>query len=240
MDSALNIVGKTFQGGLRSGGSVVRYLPVWASMEYVLFDFSLESGDSIDLLPLYSSSPVTRQVDSVRIETLAGKLRKVIYFHPYASETIPEYWIEGIGSSYGLLGRAIPPGGDIGFSLLCFQHGNEYENFTLIECFLPELSGCGLTNDDFETKNRDQPRLTPAPNPAGEAIRFLVQHNGNYEDLTLKIFGTDGQLLRVLDEVTPETPFSYQERLASGMYVAVLLSKKTGQAMAQCTFVLKE
>lgn len=238
VDNAMNVVGKTFLGGLRSGGPVVRYLPVWASFEYVLYDFSLQEEDVIDLLPLYGAEPITRKVDSVKMETLEGKLRKVIYFHPGPGEAQPEYWVEGIGSSYGLLGRAIPPGGDIGFTLLCYQHDAEYVNFTDIECFLPELTGCDLTSSSAEPDPEQPLKLTASPNPAGKDVRFFANRKNNLEGLTLKIYAANGKLLSVSEHVMQEMLLPGNVPLASGFYIAVLESKKTGRVMAHCTFIL--
>jgi hypothetical protein len=205
-------------------------------MEYVLYDFSLEQGDSIDLLPISGIEPVTREVDSVKVETIGGRLRKVIYFHPAPSELFPEYWMEGAGSSYGLLGRATPPGGDLGFSLLCFRHENDFVNLTPTDCLLPELTGCTIINANAEIST-ELPKLSVAPNPGGGAIRFFVHLKERMEDAALKIYAANGKLLSMSDEVMPDMPLPGQVPLTPGFYIAVLESKKTGRTLAHCTFI---
>ena len=75
VDSAMNITNSTFVGGIRSNGSVVRFLPNDGSPELLLYDFSLEAGDVIDLTQVFFSDPVSREVDSVKVEMLGTRLR---------------------------------------------------------------------------------------------------------------------------------------------------------------------
>lgn len=192
LDSAMNVVGSSYAGAIRSGGGVVRYQPNYQSDEYVLFDFNLQQGDVIDLYKLYATQPSPRTVDSTATELIAGKIRKVIYFKPGFPGAPVEFWIEGIGSNYGLLGRAQDPGGDLGFTLLCYEHGDEYLNLTLIECFLPELGDCSVVNPTGEAAA--VAAFSISPNPASDLLR--VQRSVSQgQPWAVEIVGLQGQVL---------------------------------------------
>jgi hypothetical protein len=240
VDSALNVVGSSFLGGLRSNGNIVRILPVWSSQEFELYNFGLQEGDVVTLFSFGYNEFVARLVDSVRTEDIAGKLRRVIYFHPSQSWMPVERWMEGIGSSYGLLGRATEPGTDLGFDLLCFQHGLEYHNETLIECFLPTLPGtCATLSDDKEPLPPIGPlALTARPNPAGPDVRFEANHPKLPEPCELKIYAANGKLLATVPDAQPSTALPAGTALPPGFYIATLESQRTGRRLAHCTFMV--
>ncbi|MBN1925042.1 MAG: T9SS type A sorting domain-containing protein [Prolixibacteraceae bacterium] len=91
--------------------------------EYLLYDFGLEEGDTINAYEDYFYSmgvPSLLIVDSVRYINIFDKLRKVYYFN------IPgEVWIEGVGKTKGV----VFPSGDFPTNgmhneLICF-HKND-------------------------------------------------------------------------------------------------------------------
>jgi hypothetical protein len=242
VDNNQNITGSYFLGGLRSNGGVVRYLPSGSSAELVLFDFNLTPNDVIDLTEVLTGGTVSRKVDSVKMVTLAGKVRKVIYFEPGYNGAPVEYWMEGIGSSFGLLGRASDPGPDHGSELLCFQHGAEYLNLTLIECFLPQLPAeCGILNAGKEVVVKNEPlKLTAQPNPAGPTLRFTTNHKQLPEACNLKIYTANGKLLKTVAAAQPEMDLPDGMNLTPGFYIATLESQRTERVLAHCSFVVGE
>ncbi len=173
VDDTLGITSSTYVGGLRQANGLVYFYADFLSSEILLYDFGLETNEQITLTMPFSNETVIRTVDSTKFEMLAGKMRKVIYFKNSAPNCIfqPEQWIEGIGSSYGLLWRAFDPCllADAGNQLLCFQQENEYLNLTMIECFLPEQNDCVLVSSS-ETVIRHIFPLKIFPNPALQTI----------------------------------------------------------------------
>lgn len=238
VDNDLNITGQAFVGGLRSQGERVWFLPKDGPAEYLLYDFGLQAGETIQLQLLYSSQPVTRQVDSVATKLIDGAMRKVIYFHPGdPSENPVEWWVEGLGSTYGLLGRATQPGGDLGSTLLCFGHGDEYVNFILIECFLPEPVGCDFANAD-QTELPGAPlKLTASPNPGSNDLHFYVNQRNALDKNRISIYMANGKLMKTIEHIQSETPLDGS--LPAGFYIAVLESQESGRSLAHCTFVVK-
>ncbi len=237
-----NITSSFYLGGLRSNGGVVRYKPNDFSAELVLYDFNLNPNDVIDLTEVFTGGTVSRKVDSVKMETLAGKLRKVIYFEPGYPGAPVEYWMEGIGSSFGLLGRASDPGADYGSELLCFEHGTSYLNLTLIECFLPQLpAGCGIVNAGKEVLVKNEPlKLTAQPNPAGPTLRFTTNQKQLPEACNLKIYAANGKLLKTVTATQPEIDLPAGMSLTPGFYIATLESERTERVLAHCSFVVGE
>jgi hypothetical protein len=238
LDMNGEVAEKTFTMAIRSEGPKVWVLPDGFNNEVLLYDFSLQANEQILLLDLASGSQVTRTVDSVKVENIAGADRRVIYFKPDLPGETGEFWIQGFGSNYGVLWRAYLPAADLGFALLCFQHGEEYLNLTAIECFLPAMP------DDCETINAAEApvaaaplKLTATPNPAGSEIRFTVNQTRNLEAYSLKIYAANGKLLKTVDQVSPETKLPQADALKPGFYIAVLETKKGGRVVAHCTFV---
>lgn len=239
LDSTGQVSGSTYLGGLRSTGSSVVFYSNEELTAYLLYDFSLQAGQTIQLHVPFLLDTITRTVDSVKSVLLAGAMRRVIYFKPGPGEFDPEFWIEGIGSSYGLLNRATPPGGDIGFQLLCYQHGSDYLNLTLIECFLPELTGCGLANSTEFTSKGDPLRMTVSPNPTASRLQFFINQPESLSRYNLKIYAANGKMLKVLEQVGPENTLPADVSLPPGFYIAVLDTKQSGRVMAHCTFVVQ-
>ncbi|MCF8247924.1 MAG: T9SS type A sorting domain-containing protein [Saprospiraceae bacterium] len=242
VDSALNITGSFYFGGLRSNNGVVRFKPNDFSAELLLYDFNLQPNDVIDLTEVFLGNTVSRKVDSVKMEMLAGKMRKVIYFEPGYLNAPVEYWMEGIGSNFGLLGRASDPGPDHGSDLLCFEHGTEYHNQTLIECFLPQLPAeCGILNAGKEVVVKKGPlKLTAQPNPAGPTLRFSTNQKQLPEACNLKIYTANGKLLKTVAATQPEMDLPAGTNLTPGFYIATLESQRTERVLAHCSFVVVE
>lgn len=192
LDAGGNVAGQIYRGGIRSEGGVVSYLPDYNFPEFILYDFNLQPGDGIQLFPWYDNLPVTRKVDSVAVHLIAGQMRRVIYFAPGSAGAPVERWMEGIGSSYGLLGRAFDPGGDIGFNLHCWRHGDTLFNLSTIACQMPEVENCGFVSATDEPAA--QAGFEVFPNPSSGD--FFVKMTGwqAAEPWRVKIFAADGRL----------------------------------------------
>ncbi|MFQ5448567.1 MAG: T9SS type A sorting domain-containing protein [Saprospiraceae bacterium] len=234
LDSTGQVSETAYVGAIRSGGPIVRFIADYEVEENVLFDFSLEAGDTIQVKPWFGNFPIGRTVDSVKTENLAGQLRKVIYFHPGYEGAPVEFWMEGIGSSYGLTGRAFDPGADIGFSLLCFQHGSTYLNLTLIECFLPEVPDCGFSNS---TEKLPLP-VTVSPNPSGADIKVSLPADRPVVPWHLVVFDAVG---RKVSTIEPQSTFEAIIRggsLAPGTYFLSIEEKHTGRKLAHAKVIV--
>lgn len=90
------------------------------TQEFILFDFSLNVGDSL-VVDEYR----TFLIDSIKNEFFAGKVRRHLYFKIRQEPYWTGRWIEGVGSNYGFInGRYVGfVGGD--WTLLCFEQNGE-------------------------------------------------------------------------------------------------------------------
>ncbi len=242
VDSNLQVTEKGYMGGFRQEGQKSFYSSSGFPNEIILYDFTLEAGNTIDLYMHHGSTEgLTRTVDSTTNEMIAGKMRKVIYFQPDWEGCPKEWWIEGIGSNFGFLGRGFSDcyASDFGSSLQCFQHQDEYYTLLPIECFLPELTGCNLTNSSRFAPKGESLKLTVSPNPSSSRLKFFINKNEGLNSSNLKIYAANGKILKVVEQVGMETPLPSDLKLSPGFYIAVLGDKETDRVMAHTTFIVK-
>ena len=180
----------------------------------MLYDFSLEVGDTIDhQFMINTDAEVVSLIDTIEI---GGVLRKRIHF-----ENRDFTWIEGIGSSFGLLCyNGETPTCDIcpHNLLLCYiQDGSlvyHLENLENSECF----------STNAITSPESTPSITAYPNPAKDRITFDF---GGAQFETLQVINTAGVVVREV-RLDGQTQFSLPlNSLPAGVYVYRLSNGKT-------------
>lgn len=154
--------------------------PLNENEEYLMYDFSLEAGESITV---GVGEPATLQIDSVAQVTIDLSARNKFWL---SCNEMPEYqetWIEGIGSSKGIChsGSAFIVGGWHRFLCLSDESGLVYSN--------PHYQSCWLATN-IEDPVDDANSIYP--NPAKD---FIILNNIiTTETITLK--NTNGQVIR--------------------------------------------
>lgn len=126
-----------------------------AVTERLLYDFSLEIGDTTYVFPyedynnwvLDSVGLIVIDIDSVPIDTTFRKRFKIstLNYIRDQPEWVYEYWIEGIGSTVGLFSQGTFEPGIVDvvfYELLCYQENDFTEYFTPFylnyeDCFMP-------------------------------------------------------------------------------------------------------
>ena len=136
--------------------------------------------------------------------------------------------MEGIGSSFGLLGRAQDPGGDIGFTLLCFEHGDEYLNLTLIECFLPELGDCSILNSTAEAVS--EAVFSISPNPATDLFR-VRRKAAPGQPWAVELVNLQGQVLGKTGAESGTEALLETGHLPTGVYFLKILGLPSGELL---------
>lgn len=151
--------------------------------EVLLYDFSANVGDTLRI----GNFDEELVLDSISIEQIGGVDRKKFWFgleydflgEPYAVET----WIEGIGSSFGLLcsGYWGITGGY--YCALCFHQNGDlvWQN--------PEYDACTVTAVE-ETKDSE---IVLYPNPAKEKVTIE-----GTEAAKVEVFNALGQLVNTV------------------------------------------
>jgi hypothetical protein len=147
----------------------------WGAGDFLLYDFSLEVGDSIFL---YWGAHLWYDVIAIEyVETIVG-LRKAWFLSSSISGELLPVWIEGIGSMAGLFEPAFQP--NLNWwnfpELLCFKKDEvmEYKSINGINLGC-ELEFIGLT--EYNTTSH----VSIYPNPTNSVITI------NSQDLSPKI-----------------------------------------------------
>ncbi len=147
--------------------------------EHLLYDFSLEVNDTFHIEG--SCTLIVNEIDSVSLNNsvVRKRMKLEIKDSPINEE---QYWIEGIGSEFGLLSHFLFCGTDYADGLLCF-----YSNSELLYPSAP--SSCFIT----PTKNLIRSNVKISPNPVLSSLSIddpesiLEQYS---------IYNTTGQLMK--------------------------------------------
>ena len=183
--------------------------------EYLLYDFSLNINEITTVHPIsfpFYSGPINisiNQIDSVLID---GNYRKRFFIKGVDQDSnLPEYWIEGIGSTFGIFNSGLT--GIVIFdiyypTLLCFeQEGNIlFQNANFIDCYEPYP--IGINEYDLS----DHIKVFPNPTSGKVSIRS--------EELIIncKIFSSYGQCIDNKNIKSQEYSLDMSD-YQSGMYL---------------------
>ncbi len=160
-----------FGGYLREDSNKVYYIPDEGS-EGTLYDFNLETGDTCHVitifLPEQGLDVYITKIDTVEYFGIQRKRWSLI--DDYGNE---DYWIAGIGSSYGpihtMMQRSNPP--YLSWDLLCFHHNDTllYIKEGFSECY---ISHVGIE----ESYNKDG--IIIFPNPVRDKFEVRSRESG--------------------------------------------------------------
>ncbi len=176
--------------------------------ETMLYDFSLEVGDTFQTS---CCNLIVTEIDSIQL--LNGEMRKKLKLvsDPPAAIQVPSYWIEGIGSNFGLLDydcfTCLAGLIDANSYLSCFQQNNElvYVSENANQCWVVSLTD--------EMLNKTAIDLFPNPFQDKITITSSVGHTINQ----IQIFSTMGQLIRTIQIADNNAELDMSE-LGSGAY----------------------
>ena len=176
--------------------------------EGLMYDFDIQPGDTLAIRnPFLSVDSVSLSVVSIDTTGLIkGKVKRFALKHDGDSL---EYWMEGIGSEYGVLSS----GGNAtteNSRLLCYWNKDtlRYTHPGYESCFQTVVSAGDPVH------NRQEP-VVVYPNPVSEAITFpgLQEH---HTPVSIKLYDVQGRV--VFTAVLNERHAVNLSRLSSGMY----------------------
>jgi hypothetical protein len=163
-----------------------------ASSEHLLYDFSVNIGDTVNNITGSSTSAIVYSIDSILI---AGTYHKQIHFMLYSASSVWPFgsWVEGVGNIAlgGLLGApTLQPTCDCADNLVCFK-GNDawqYHNigYSFIDCSAPPL----------RIEKHEIPKVETCilyPNPVS-GISYLHLNVGT-RLIKLDIYNVNGELV---------------------------------------------
>jgi len=212
-----------FYGFIREDENHQVFLKPPGYMEGKIYDFGVETGDSITAHNIYLNSDilhfVVEQIDSVM---MLDRFRKRITLYEYINQK-EEVWIEGIGSLFGIMNSCNNAYGGAcgGYEALCYEENGEivYHNENYPSCFY-ELT--------VNTPNRlDDKMFSIYPNPAAD---FIIVDIGatiitGPTDLTLEILTLGGKKILVKN-LTNIKNVIYLHDLGRGLYFVNINNKK--------------
>jgi len=182
------------------------------STEILLYDFSLNIGDTIYMPAIYSedSMQIVESIDSMLIE---GQWRKRINFQQTINSISKRTWVEGIGNLKGLF----------------FPFLFEFENYWILTCYEdnsifwtnPEMTQNGISCFGVgieDNTNNSSLSLDIYPNPCTNYIEFSFNKLQN-QDFTITIFNSLGKI--VMEELIYAVQESFKlntNSFNSGLY----------------------
>ncbi|MEO5674113.1 MAG: T9SS type A sorting domain-containing protein [Chitinophagales bacterium] len=161
----------------------IPYFPFPVDSEMLLYDFELEVGDTAYWAG-YEYNKVVKKIDSIQI--LDGSWRKVISFDLYNFYN-HNFWIEGIGSYWGLFGPFCEEPFENACGLNCF---NKVDTLMFESMGFYTLTDCNhIYTDILEPKSEKS--ISVFPNPASNFITFDLSNFRN-EKFSITIYNSNG------------------------------------------------
>jgi hypothetical protein len=158
--------------------------------EILLYDFSLEQGDTVNLYVYWFQKDTTFVVDSVGIFNTSFDSRRIYYLS--GPGKLPQYtvypvWIEGIGTlGFNLYTPAYPPHSESALS--CFYTG---DSLIYQSSYSVEFGACYY--ETWGIENLTYFNLNIFPNPFYDIIN--IEGDYSNRDLKIEIFNPTGKLL---------------------------------------------
>jgi hypothetical protein len=207
-----------YKAAIRDDNGKVYIVPPDSTTEYLLYDFTLEVGDTLG--EFYYESPgewpqlsyndvYINQVDSVDIN---GTYHKRIYLEVTV-------WTEGIGCAQGLFAEPYTNVSGYLGELMCMSQNDTtlYPQVSYTSCLTP----IGIEESMNNT-------ITLYPNPATTTLTLQTEHRLPNTDNRLQIYNTQGQLVyHSTFDIERSTPDSYRvdiSQFPTGLYYLHLQS----------------
>ena len=176
-------------------GKVYQY-DLYYDKEFLQYDFSMKVGDSISYF-IFENMLVTTTLDSIRETIIDNKIHKIYYLTNREEGwwPVPEIWIEGIGSLFGL--NRLTPGyyctGCNSRSLLCCLQNETllYHDTQYPACY--HFEGYPFKIDTVNSSNSFQ----VYPNPTDG--HFVVEATENNAILGISVFDMVGKQIRLIE-----------------------------------------
>ncbi len=217
---------RQYLGATRMETDLVFYIEDNTSLEYLLYDFSLETGQSITVQTIFGSNETMTVISNMLADTPDGVTRRVINFEN-------ESWIEGIGSTRGLITRGMPLTADFDPYLNCFKSFGElgYSNpNTQPECQFTFTDLCGTTSIAALSKN-EFINFEVFPNPINEETTIEIKKWKELKSPILSIYNLQGQLVERIVEINEDKFIFSRKNLKAGVYIFELSDGKTTFAL---------
>jgi hypothetical protein len=222
-----------FFGGLRESNKQVFIYQIWASTNtdvQLVYDFNnTNTGDTI-YTNVLSGNPnlfghVVIETDSVLV---GSQYHKRLLLQDINNSYNTEYWIEGIGSSWGLPFSSFWSITDNSYDLNCFyetqtlKYQNPSPNYGYCQAPHPTIT-CEIVSSTNAEKGPKSDSFSLHPNPASNQVALKID-DPDCRDISINIFDITGALVRTLKLNQNHLQFDVGD-LNSGIYIVVIKSK---------------
>ena len=219
---------KGYVGMLREVESKVWYVPPYVDEEGLLYDFSLNVGDTIDVISMfcweyYEYGLVCQTIDSIQLET--GEYRKRWIFEGWSGDM----WVEGVGSLFGPVhSRVYDCVADYYVELLCLYHDDilVYSNPSYSFCYINTLS-------IPEVESGSPVQISPNPVRSGNSIKITASFDIN----KVEICNSHGILIKRLAALEIRDNLIETRGLTSGLHI-IKITGRNGEIVTEKLLIL--
>lgn len=203
---------------LRETGKKVYYIQNGTNSELLLYDFNLQVGDTAKIQNLMGYTEL--KVDSIDQVLVNGQLHKRWLFNANGSYHYEEYWIEGVGSSFGLLWPLLSISDNI-FTLACMSkdgmqiYGNNNLTNFICETVTPYDCDANLTTS-IKEYHPYVIQTNVFPNPFSE--QTTIETDQELTDAELTVYDVTGVEVYKMNHLTGTRILLYNTHLARGSY----------------------
>jgi hypothetical protein len=196
-----------FSGFVREDDKQV-YIRYLDSNEYIIYDFSINQGDTISMGMINHQYPISFRCDTIDSLLICNEYKKRLSMTPLNnSDALPQQWIEGLGSTAGIVEIGEPQYLSFKTSLLCSKI-----NDSLI--WKSSQPFCYFTNAP------EPERFVLKTGTEKEDFPIKVTTKISYTGLIVKIYDESGDLI-LIRKIKKEKDLSFEE-LATGEYTLQL------------------
>lgn len=185
-----------YSGGLRTDGSEVFYVQPGETEDLLLYDFSLEAEESIELPNTTLGNEGTYNVTNVDTIKVNGEDRRRLFLESVFGGT-DDVWVEGLGSVvYGLLDRGLALVFDYGSSLNCIQlteQGHVFRPDTNSDCRMA-VTGCDVLSSTID-RTVYAGKIQVYPNPSRGKVNIQIPPDG--ADWQIEIWNPEGKFIEL-------------------------------------------
>lgn len=240
-DYNFNISNSIYRCAIREENKIV--YANYGGIEAILYDFNLNIGDTIRLNE-YGNASFSLQpfkVEDIDSISIYGKYHKRWKFKQYQAH-LEEYWLEGIGSTFGLLNRN-KNAWDICFQLVCVSIDSTIVYQPVIsEKFMPCYPYSfsyvceGRENTTFikdENTGYYSSYLFPNPITNSATFKFGIE----LDEASIIIYNVFGQEMKREEIFNEENKIINCEKLNEGCYIYNIINKN-GAVISKGKFIL--
>ena len=216
-DNNFDITNSVYRGAIREFGKKVYKVNPGTTTEGILYDFTLAIGDTARSIDYYGN------INKKKVTGYNFIVYNGIMHRKWIFQSTGEFWLEGIGSSFGLFDGFVTPT-DVCRSLVCLSIDAtvQYQNASPA-CSTPIAYNCDGGFVGINELLIDNSRSIIFPNPISSSA--ILQTNIELNDGTLKVYDVLGQEVLTNTHLNGQEIKINRENLSSGNYYYKLTQK---------------